>query len=692
MVTRFSDRMFRLRHLALGLALALSLVACSSDDGSASAQTSAVAGNTTEPFIMNGVPVTTVQAGSEYRYQPSATNPSDRVLSYNVVNKPDWANFNETTGELSGTPQVSDVGTSENIEIGVSDGTTTATVGPFQIRVITELHTTSPPPSVLSLSGTPAGNVAAGQLYRFLPVVANAGGESLSFSIINRPTWATFNTATGLLVGTPKSDNVGTYSNIVISVSAAGTPVSLSPFTIHVQAANDAPTISGTPATTVAAGGGYSFTPTVGDPSGNALKFSIMNAPSWASFNASSGELSGVAPSNSSAQLYSNIVISVSDGTNSASLAAFSVEVQASSGGSGSHNIKFHPGMYIELDPGNPLSQNLAVIASLKDAQGVVGVMLIQSWSNLEFAENVYTGGPGSGQGFDLVNQILTACQSANLQFILGYEDRAFGGNTPTNGNVGSEGVLPPYFDTLENGQPGYLDAPPGTTFNGEGLQMIVDVTNPLVTAREIALVSAYGHQYDSNPNFEMFRTPETANASFSGQGQYDEYVQQLIQWMAAARAAFPTTGISISSNFMDSPGELQTLYNAGETYAIGFGGPDVFDGLGSNPFPGTDMIVFNGYMGSGGIGQGSIDYRDKLMRVAEAQTPDETGTRGSMQQFYDEQMTGTIASGGSLHPNYFVWSLDAGYTGPDAFTNSGILAFIASVNGVTNTTRPSTY
>src|ERR1700733_10974767 len=289
-----------------------------------------------------------------------------------------------------------------------------------------------------------------------------------------------------------------------------------------------------------------------------------------------------------------------------------------------------------------------------------------------------------------MVYQILAACRSANLQFILGYEDRAFGGNTPSNGSVGSEGVLPQYFDTLEDGQPGYLDAPPGTTFNGEGLQMIADVTNPQVTAREIALVSAYGHRYDSNANFEMFRTPETANASFGSQGQYDQYVQQLIQWMAAARAAFPTSGISISSNFLDSAAELQTLYNAGENYAIGFGGPDVFEGLGSNPFPGTDMIVFNGYMGPGGPGEGAIDYRGKLMRVAEAQTPDESGLRGSMQQFYDEQMTGSLASGGSLKPNYYVWSFGAGYMGPDAFSNDGILAFIASVNGVTNTTRPS--
>ena len=45
--------------------------------------------------------MTLVQAGEAYRYEPSVSNPTERVLSYNVVNKPDWATFNETTGELS---------------------------------------------------------------------------------------------------------------------------------------------------------------------------------------------------------------------------------------------------------------------------------------------------------------------------------------------------------------------------------------------------------------------------------------------------------------------------------------------------------------------------------------------------------------------------------------------------------------
>ena len=109
MTTRFSNK----STIACAVGLALSLVGCGGSDGSSAsdqASTMRTAARTTQPLIINGVPVTLVQAGEAYRYVPSVSSPTERVLSYNVVNKPDWATFNETTGELSGTPEASDVG------------------------------------------------------------------------------------------------------------------------------------------------------------------------------------------------------------------------------------------------------------------------------------------------------------------------------------------------------------------------------------------------------------------------------------------------------------------------------------------------------------------------------------------------------------------------------------------------------
>ncbi len=90
--------------------------------------------------------------------------------------------------------------------------------------------------------------------------------------------------------------------------------------------ANSAPSISGSPVTQVSVGANYSMTPQASDPDGDTLAFSIQNKPAWAQFNTATGQLSGTP----NAQATSNdIVITVSDGKASASLAAFSISVGA---------------------------------------------------------------------------------------------------------------------------------------------------------------------------------------------------------------------------------------------------------------------------------------------------------------------------------------------------------------------------
>jgi hypothetical protein len=143
------------------------------------------------------------------------------------------------------------------------------------------------------------------------------------------PSWATFNAATGRLSGTPAKGTAGTYSGIVITVSDGKATASLPAFSITVSAPpNKAPTIAGTPTTTVTAGQAYSFVPTASDPDGQVLGFGIANKPSWATFDLNTGRLSGT-PSEANVGTYSNIVISVSDGQLSATLPAFAITVKS---------------------------------------------------------------------------------------------------------------------------------------------------------------------------------------------------------------------------------------------------------------------------------------------------------------------------------------------------------------------------
>lgn len=89
---------------------------------------------------------------------------------------------------------------------------------------------------------------------------------------------------------------------------------------------NTAPIISGNPTPAVLVGNSYSFTPEVLDPDDDTLTFSIENKPSWIDFDDRTGRVSGLAELGMEG-VYPNIRIQVSDGTATASLPAFDVEI-----------------------------------------------------------------------------------------------------------------------------------------------------------------------------------------------------------------------------------------------------------------------------------------------------------------------------------------------------------------------------
>jgi hypothetical protein len=90
-------------------------------------------------------------------------------------------------------------------------------------------------------------------------------------------------------------------------------------------------TISGSPVTAVTAGNAYWFAPQVSGSRGQKVTFKIENQPSWASFNASTGALSGD-PQAKAEGTDPNIVISASTARRTASLPAFSITVGAPAG------------------------------------------------------------------------------------------------------------------------------------------------------------------------------------------------------------------------------------------------------------------------------------------------------------------------------------------------------------------------
>lgn len=276
--------------------------------------------------IISGTPVTTAVEQQAYAFQPAATDADRQSLTYAVVNKPVWASFDTTTGRLAGTPPAGSAGQYSGIGISVTDGASTASLPPFAVTV--SVAKVNRPPQI---SGTPASSVEVGQSYAFVPTASDPDGDSLRYSVVNRPTWLGFDNATGRLSGSPQAGNEGTYADIVISVSDGQEITFLPVFSITVTAApvrapNTPPTISGTPPSSVTAGQAYAFQPNASDAEGQLLRFGIANKPVWAAFDSATGRLAGT-PATSQVGTYSNIVISVSDGTVATPLPAFSITV-----------------------------------------------------------------------------------------------------------------------------------------------------------------------------------------------------------------------------------------------------------------------------------------------------------------------------------------------------------------------------
>jgi len=341
------------------------------------------------PPVITGTPATRAVVGALYSFLPTASDSDGDALTFSISGLPAWADFDTATGELSGIPAAADSGVYSGITISVSDGQDTASLPAFTIDVVEAPANNTPP----QIGGSPATSVTEGQAYSFTPTASDADGDTLTFSISGRPSWASFNTGNGNLSGTPGGGDVGSYGNITITVSDGVDSDSLGPFSITVEGLpNTAPEISGTPATTVNEGQAYSFTPQASDADGDSLTFSISNRPSWASFDTGNGNLSG-SPGGGDVGSYGNITITVSDGEDSDSLGPFSISVEAVPNSApvigGSPPATVTEGSAYDFTPQS------------SDADGdslTFSIVNLPSWASFDTGSGRLYGTPGAGE------------------------------------------------------------------------------------------------------------------------------------------------------------------------------------------------------------------------------------------------------------------------------------------------------
>ena len=85
-----------------------------------------------------------------------------------------------------------------------------------------------------TISGSPLTSARVNQAYSFQPSASDPEGDPLTFQISNKPAWATFDSGTGRLSGTPSTSSTGVFSNVRITVSDGRASSALAPFSIAV--------------------------------------------------------------------------------------------------------------------------------------------------------------------------------------------------------------------------------------------------------------------------------------------------------------------------------------------------------------------------------------------------------------------------------------------------------------------------
>jgi len=191
-------------HRALIISLALMLSACGGSD------------NADSP-LANQASVSETAAGTS-----NATSGSGAAGSTDSTAAIDTSDSSGSSGDSSSAPAGGD--TSQTVETTEAQQTSDEP----EARVLTVSNT---PPAIW---GNPLTELQTGDVFLFIPGAQDQDGDPLSFSIMNQPSWTTFDPESGILQGVPAAADIGQSVDVRIFVHDGLSTTGLPAFTISV--------------------------------------------------------------------------------------------------------------------------------------------------------------------------------------------------------------------------------------------------------------------------------------------------------------------------------------------------------------------------------------------------------------------------------------------------------------------------
>ena len=275
--------------------------------------------NANDPPTVSNVSTTIAEDSGPTSITLLGTDIDEDAMTYSLASSPSNGTLGTLAGNtLSYTPS-NDFNGTDTFTYTASDGTATSSPGTVSVIV-------TPVNDAPTLTGTPSTSTNEDEPYSFIPTSSDIDGDPLTFSIQNKPSWATFSTATGALTGTPANQNVGTYSGITIAVTDGTVSQTLSPFNLTVVNVNDPPTVSAVSQSMNEDSGALSITLSGSDDDGDSLTYSIASSPQ----NGTLGSVSGSTVTYTPTTHYNGtdtFTYTASDGTASSDSAVVTITV-----------------------------------------------------------------------------------------------------------------------------------------------------------------------------------------------------------------------------------------------------------------------------------------------------------------------------------------------------------------------------
>ena len=276
-----------------------------------SSTNTAVASATNVAPVLNAVTCGSGIAGKAYSCQVSVTDTD--VVTYSIAGAPSWMSINANTGTMSGTP--TSKGTESTFTVTATDpfgATDTETVNAITIGNPVPLWNAHP---------VACETAAAGAQYSCAMSASDSDQHTLTYSLVNSPSWMSIDASTGVITGTP--DTSTDFSNLEVRVTDGYDPVSATTFNVAI--ANNAPAFASFSCPTIGTiGSAYSCSPTASDAdTGHTITYGLLSAPSWMSIDASTGAITGTVTNAAG----SGVTVTASDTYDTTSATAFNVAV-----------------------------------------------------------------------------------------------------------------------------------------------------------------------------------------------------------------------------------------------------------------------------------------------------------------------------------------------------------------------------